>query len=497
VLAEAKAVPLATFGQAARLFSYAKARWRGRALRRSLLASRTDLGRQVHQSGAGPAGLRARIDARDGQAGDQGVRGAPKAQANRDALFAELADAVADSPLPPGPAEEARRKAKKAAADLAAHDARVAEMRVSLFPPDRAGSLRVLAGSGFAAVTACALLLAGLLLLLWAGRGPGKAAPVSRPGGGREVAASFDLPADGKTDGPGGEGGQAGEASRNKAGKDPKARPTHKPRPEKDVKPIDLRAELKQAGFRPEPDNSTLARFVRFGTEERAKKYSRDQFGRIEAEKELEGHAEKVASKVYLIKELTVQIPRRQDFQEKGLFVQCMLGFRLDILGADDPPKPISRLYGVTANTLYYYYLTKQGTLRSCPSDEVAAVRRANGILYHPEMSRTRLTIQLNLSLDEAKEIARNPKDYVIDLTVQGLKYERAYEWGFFKRDDLLREDYDCDRLRKADDLGAADPNEPTYFRVEQRFHPMLLSADLVSLTLRTKSGKVIASFPR
>jgi hypothetical protein len=264
------------------------------------------------------------------------------------------------------------------------------------------------------------------------------------------------------------------------------------------TEPVDLRDTLRQAGFNPTADLSTLERFVRYGTAARARRaLGGNQFTRMEVEKELTGHAEKIASQVYVLKGLPVSVPERQDFEWKGLFVHCPLGFRLEIFGTDPGtlPKPFRKLYGASVDTRFYYFLTKQQTLRPCLSmEEVAALRRANAIFYHPETRTTELILQLDLDFDTAKMISQQTRNYSVDLVINGLRYGKALDWGFFHRDDLLREDYNCDKLVAANDLGLADPTVPPYFQVEETRFPSLVRATLVSVQLKDSTGRSLAS---
>jgi hypothetical protein len=538
---------------------YLRALWARRALQRQVTAAALALGERAYQAGLGEPPLRAQIASLDdqirlAQAGNEPVEGLRQ---QREKLLIPLGNQVLGRPGRPAELAEQARRVEEARAELGRHLGSLGEARAVVAPTDGASQRRLVFGYGTAA--ACLMLL--LFLALRGGSPPEPvvaSAPANPPPGKADTAlprpgdtaqapppkagpesppvdtpkappeipttnlplpeipttkqpppeASFELP---PVDTPKAPPEipttkQPPEPTIIEKGENPKTAPADKPvkkpaeprKPKAD--PVDLRAALKQAGFGPRADQYAIERFVRYGTPARAQRALRgDQFDRLEMEKELKAHAVKVASDVYVLKDLPVFVPRRNDFAKKGLFVHCPLAFRLEIFGADPAtlPKPFRKLYGASVNTLSYHFLTKQQTLRRCIDlEEVAAVSRVNGIFYHPETGTTQLILQLDLDFDTAKKVSQQTRDYTVDLVIDELRYEKAPDWGYFHRGDLLREDYDCEKLVTATVHGAPDPTIPPYFQVEERRFPWLVRAALLSVRLKDSSGKVLASFP-
>jgi HEAT repeat protein len=94
--------------------------------------------------------------------------------------------------------------------------------------------------------------------------------------------------------------------------------------------------------------------------------------------------------------------------------------------------------------------------------------------------------------LEAAKQIGRHPRDYTADVVVDGLTLEQPPEWGFYRREALIENDWDCEEL--TEDTGAKG-GPPDYFRVDAAKEEPCVSASLVAVALRDKEGKVVASY--
>lgn len=266
----------------------------------------------------------------------------------------------------------------------------------------------------------------------------------------------------------------------------------------------DLATTMSAAGFAMNLLENQIANapsiqaFVLYGTMDRARKAMRgDQFDRAEAGDAAQKHREGLKTQTFLISNQPIFVPRRDDFQEKGLFVTCRLGIHLDA-NSEQPQfsGSASAIHLDTSNKNQCWYLTKDGKLGQCQgAADAAFVLRNNGVLYLPEGGKTDLTLVLSVELDDAKAIARNAGDYLADVVISDLRFEERFGWGYFNRSSLISNDWDCLPILRMHFVGLENKDQPDFFEAELEKPPSMLQAELVSFNLKKRSGKVIAGY--
>src|SRR5206468_3523202 len=100
---------------------------------------------------------------------------------------------------------------------------------------------------------------------------------------------------------------------------------------------IDLKDAMAKAGFSGSlvlgadtVGQRRIEQYVRFGTDERAKRAAKgDQFTLIDINKELGPHREFLAKHTFRVRDIAIAIPKRSDFEEKGLVISCGIGCRV------------------------------------------------------------------------------------------------------------------------------------------------------------------------
>jgi hypothetical protein len=160
------------------------------------------------------------------------------------------------------------------------------------------------------------------------------------------------------------------------------------------------------------------------------------------------------------------------------------------------------------------WFMTKEKRLMKCRFDSFDAqtVIDRGGILYQGESSASYLVFGRVISSDYRDQLknldtafnrfAKETNDnFVIDIEIERLTYGHALEWqdswGYYRRDALIDNDLDSDYLMNWNSTGALTGMTPDYFRPQESPNPVVVSAKLVSATLRTKDGDVIASYRR
>jgi hypothetical protein len=254
---------------------------------------------------------------------------------------------------------------------------------------------------------------------------------------------------------------------------------------------------MAQAGFPDDFSAKTLEPFVRFGTPTRASKSRGDQFDRIELErdKDVAAHRTRLAGASWLIKDLPIGVAKRNDFEEKGLFVCCALPLHLDVERDDrwSCSGSADLIYPNWINPRDLWFLGKDNRLYRSNPLTVGEVRRNGGVLYYAEAKTTSLVLNLRLDLPTAKKIARETHSYFVDLVVERLEYAQAGQWSYFRTDALREEDGDCASLVRSYNVGLGNGVAPFYFVVDER--PWMVQADLRSAVLKDHTGKIVASY--
>lgn len=290
---------------------------------------------------------------------------------------------------------------------------------------------------------------------------------------------------------------------------DGKDAPTSKS-PKKDDPPADISEVLERAGFNRTrvvwgrlPD---LAWYVRFGSKPVADKYTRgDQFDKLEAEKAARGHRDDLRQRRFRLSMLTyVPAVRADDIEAGRIVVNVALPMRVrgDKPFADDPAGftgVLAAMHPSEADPLRYWFLTKDGDLRACNPAEAAFVKRNGGVLYHPEVANTTLALVVTGTPEVLKDMARNAKEYTVEVDFSDLRYERPLAWGFFRQDAYLDAGRDCQKLWMNYLLDKASP-QPVYFPTafadtNPEKIPEIVRASLDALRVRDKDGKVVGSY--
>jgi hypothetical protein len=267
---------------------------------------------------------------------------------------------------------------------------------------------------------------------------------------------------------------------------------------------------MKQVGFHiPVPE--LIKQYVSYGSLNLSRKaLLGDQFDLREVEKIAQPHRKIVQKTVYGMKNLRVQIAKRDDFDTMGLVVYCLIGLRLEVDETDSLP-PIKKSGVFSKNLLAIYtnwatgegiwFLRKDGKLQRCRNgDEILAVEKMKGIFYVPDGPSSNLVFRLGVEFDKAKEIARQPDEYSIEIIFDHVHESSAVgEWGYYHRNRLVVESAGNSRLLiRAEDFGGGLGDSPAHFRPEGVKPPKLVRATLVAAKMRHRSsGTVIASYVR
>lgn len=459
-------------------------------LGRKLAEAEYALGQRVYDSGGGVPSVRAAIDTLDERirSHEAARRPCSRLRAERRARLARLAETAVATETSSADV----RAVETVRAELKTQRQRVSELRRGFLPTNE-GRRRVAVGSAVVGLTAAALVMA-VRFAMPAARS-GNAAPDHSP----PVAAPTTV-----ASGP--DGRKAAEA-------DPVPRPisaSSPPRPDPPdhspavrsmtERPVVLAEEMTAAGFTGVTGSWTIEQYVRFGSRDRATKLrTGDQFTQKEFEAELAAHARRTAARPFRLPNQPIVVPKRADFDARGLFVRVAVPFRLDVDTQPSGAELASSVHVYTswANAAETWFLTKEMTLLPCrtPAD-VAAVRRIDGHLYLPESRESELILNLRtIELDRAKDITRTPHNYRVDLVIQDLRFEPAYRWGYFHVDELANRNWDCRKIMDTHDVGLDFGPTPAYFQAEVRSLPWLVRARLVSAELKDTSGAVITAF--
>jgi HEAT repeat protein len=273
---------------------------------------------------------------------------------------------------------------------------------------------------------------------------------------------------------------------------------------------VDLQAMMTRAGF---PARGLLipelvTSYAAYGSPKLETLASRgDQFARADVRRMARAHRKAISKIIYAIRGLPVQVADRDDFQKIGILVVCKIPMRLDVNDEDASrtegasgqfSDKLERVYPNWTTGEEIWFLTKDGKLRQCrTSEEVEAVRRANGILYTPDGPTTDLILRLRIDEKEARQLARKASDYVVDLVIDRIMYEESRDWGYYNRDQSFTYGGDSKKLIRREDLGGREGAPPSYFRPKDNAPLPLVKSELVSVHLKRRQGGIIASYRR
>jgi hypothetical protein len=101
--------------------------------------------------------------------------------------------------------------------------------------------------------------------------------------------------------------------------------------------------------------------------------------------------------------------------------------------------------------------------------------------------------------LDALKELARDARDYSLEIVFSELSYQRPPAWGYFRRDAYFAADWDCQKLWE-DYLLDPRNARPSYFptalgKDDEAKIPEVVRARLDSLRVLDKDGKVVGGY--
>ena len=217
----------------------------------------------------------------------------------------------------------------------------------------------------------------------------------------------------------------------------------------------------------------------------------------------------------YSIKGLAVYpVPDRR----KGeIWIKCILPFRIH---KAESATQIESQYGLKGadtltacrvNFVDSYFLTKNDQLSKCNPQEVPRILARDGIVFYGENPRgSELYFGAvdvgrfsglfeGLPTSPFDRMNHKKSELAVDIEIEKLQWGSALvfqdSWGMYQRDALLRSGYDSDKLCVWNMTGAFTGMTPEYFRPTIQKNPKVVSAMLISATLRTKAGEIIASF--
>ena len=174
-------------------------------------------------------------------------------------------------------------------------------------------------------------------------------------------------------------------------------------------------------------------------------------------------------------------------------------------------PNSTNKLTACRANFVDSYFLTKNDQLSKCNPQEVPRILAKDGIVFYGENPRgSELYFGAvdvgrfsglfeGLPTSPLDRLNHKKSELAVNIEIEKLQYGSALvfqdSWGMYLRDALLRNGYDSDKLCVWNMTGAFTGMTPEYFRPTIQKNPKVVSAMLISATLRTKAGEIIASF--
>lgn len=287
--------------------------------------------------------------------------------------------------------------------------------------------------------------------------------------------------------------------------------PKAKDEPKKDgakkvpAAPEDIRQVLGKAGFDATIDWSYhLLPYARFGSKEIADRFARgDKFDKIEITKASRDHRDGLRKRTFLVKGLKFLPIVRDDIETRGLVgnldlpmrVRGGLPFHADALSFAGI---LAAMHPADLDARQNWFLAKTGKLLPCTPAEAAAVKRNDGVLYHPESATTTLLLIFTGTLDALKGIARNATGFAVEIEFTDLAYERPAAWGYYRRDAYHEADWDCEKLREDFLLDGNNP-QPAYFATaigkDDVKVPEIVQARITVLRVSDKAGTVVGGY--
>jgi hypothetical protein len=195
--------------------------------------------------------------------------------------------------------------------------------------------------------------------------------------------------------------------------------------------------------------------------------------------------------------------------------IQMALPFRLYKADSIDSErtkgvKGVSSVAVDRADTSDIWFLTRDDSLAKCSPREAQLVLARNGTLYFGESRNSRLIFRgfdsnpheqklRNVPYNNFDPIQHTNQTVICEIEVERLTYGQALawqdSWGYYRREAMLSEEGDSDYILHWNFTGVLSGMTPDYFRPTKSTGPLVVSAKLLTATLRTREGEVIASY--
>jgi hypothetical protein len=252
---------------------------------------------------------------------------------------------------------------------------------------------------------------------------------------------------------------------------------------------------------------SVVESYVRFGNPSVETKWKEgDQFDKIDLKKTLSAHVAEIKSKTLVLNKFRQKVLERGNIENEGIYVEIELPFRIrsskpffeDRKGFSGNIKSIS----VSEIDPYrVFYLKKDETLSECSFLDAQEVMKNDGFIYHPEVGKSSITININDKLEVMRDIAKSTGSYILNIEFTDLRIERPREWGFYKAKAYKDSNMNCEKLR-SNVLQTFKIVAPDYFVSHSAFDsnaekrsPEIVIASVISIKVCKPDGTAIGSY--
>jgi len=284
----------------------------------------------------------------------------------------------------------------------------------------------------------------------------------------------------------------------------------------------DLGAELQNGGFKmsfyPELIADEFALFVRFGSKKLADRYAQgDEILKSEIDLKIKDRAVELRAEIFDVKGLPVM-----EWEKKGpgnpyFLAKIGIGIRLNVPYslADGSGGCDGDMVDLYSSDISYSdvirgaggYMVEQGSLRKTrgfDGDALSKAKKQGYKTYWTESASASLFLAINpdsrLATDKSMMDSREFRDVKVNLQFSDLRYESPRRWGYFRCDVVEKYIYNTSKIRiESDSQSAPDAlrNGPLYFEIARESAPRVVSANLISLEIVDKSGKVFGTYSR
>jgi len=199
--------------------------------------------------------------------------------------------------------------------------------------------------------------------------------------------------------------------------------------------------------------------------------------------------------------------PRESPAEEAAVF--CMVPFRLYSQSAKDVRELQSRMdgaYRVTVNRCGFDVLATlgdDGTLRQCTNESAARVLQSGGDVYYAEGARSYILFwnpEVDHLIEQIKRRSLDKsslRDMVIEYEFDRLSFESPLVWqdaiGYYRHAAMVSSGWDSDSVLEKLQVSGTAGIPPDYLRPEESSESPIVSARLLSASLKTKDGTVVA----